>query len=110
MSVEFRVTNFFFNRPNCVVWIENRNLDKVDLELNTDRFELWLLTQNKLKWKVEYREGVYRSEELEGTMSYQEYWSQDMNVICSDIHEVLRSQTGNYYQIKINKLKTTKNG
>lgn len=54
------------------------------------KYEFWLLTSGKLLWSITRREaGVHRVEELEGTMTHKEYWSQDMPYIYDDIYEYI---------------------
>ena len=72
-------------------------------------FEFWLLRNNKLKWTITKSEGIiHRIEEVEGLMSFKEYWEQELSYILNDLTEFIFAQTSNFYLKQFNKLKTTK--
>ncbi len=53
-------------------------------------FEFWLLRTGRLAWQITYHESkVHRIEEMDGTMSYREYWSSEVIDIKKDLHDYI---------------------
>ena len=112
----FKVTKYgldgddFVHDFISVICLNTETELSVKVKVNKNDFEFWLLINNRLKWVITKSEGqVHRVEELEGTMSYEEYWSKENeSTILVDLHDfIYHYRNTNYYQIK---LKTINNG
>lgn len=54
-------------------------------------FELFLLTNEKLEWELNYSEAGEHIQKT-GSMTYDEYWEQDMPYVYQDLSEYITKQ------------------
>jgi len=107
--MKFEVTkySFKFNYDSWQVQVTCVNgKESVVIALSKDNFEFWLLRNNRLKWEITKTEGeVHRIEEVEGTMSFDEYWEQDVTTAFDDLRDYISSRKmENYYQMQLRKI------
>lgn len=87
---EFEIECFNL-RPSMIDVTLCRNYHSIDISIPRSKYEFYLLINDKLGWRIEKRdtEGVYRVEEVEGVMSYQEYWQLDKELINEDFYQYI---------------------
>ena len=95
----FQVTSYtILYNDNKVETIKVCFNNKVEIDLDKEKFQFWLLVNNRLKWIISKSErDIYRIEQVEGTMSNKEYWAQDMAYIYQDLSDYIKA---NKYLIK----------
>lgn len=108
----YDITRYYFSHNgvySCVIAV-CRKERYIAITIQRQKFEFWLLVNNKLKWNISSKENgeIYRIEEKEGTMTYEEYWSQNTEeTIHSDLKEyITENKDNNYFRIQLSKLLT----
>lgn len=109
--MNFEVTKYDDTLNVFIVYVWCKNYDReTTIAVIKNDYHFWLLRNNKLKWIITKSEGiVHRIEEVEGMMSFKEYWEQETSYILSDLKEFISQQTSNYFQKHFNKLKLPSN-
>jgi len=90
----FDVSDFIRQHNKILVNIEKDNI-LIPITIPQDKFETFLLVTDKLQWEMNYSEAGEHKQES-GTMSYEEYWSQDANIIEGDLYEYITTHPINY--------------
>ena len=78
-----------------ITWFEKIG-DTIHLEVNDDsyeisleKFELLLLTHDRLNWEINYSDHNGNHVQRSGVMSMDEYWSSNKQYIIEDINDFL---------------------
>ena len=78
-----------------ITWFEKIG-DTIHLEVNDDtyeisleKFELFLLTHDRLDWQINYSDHNGNHVQRSGVMSMDEYWSSNKQYIIEDINDFL---------------------
>lgn len=86
----FKVEDFTFSEK-YIHSLLSKNGKHINVIFTKKSFNLFLLTRGKLVWKINKFES-FKKDELSGTMTIEEYWSESgMPYILDDIYEYLSS-------------------
>lgn len=105
---KFQIINYVYlyqDQTEIISVVINIDGNGCYVDINRKGFEFWLLRTNRLAWQITAHEGrVHRIEEVEGTMSLEEYWNGENILIENDMYDYIVET------IPFNTLKNLTNG
>lgn len=94
MIPEFNIDSYKFKDKHILEVQISKNNKSLNISIPVDNYHFFLLTNGKLLWTIIHKEKIdliARTEELEGTMTHNEYWLQEPKIIRADLYEYIMS-------------------
>lgn len=95
--IEYKIINGVTESCNIIEVFCVNGSKETSINIRKQSFEFFLLSNNKLSWIInKIEKDIFRVEEVEGTMSYEEYWQDDITALC-DLKDYINSMILNRY-------------